>query len=121
MARQAARAGFSLIELTIGILLLDVGVLALAATAGAIVRLTAAGGREGSAALVAAGRLEALRASACGPAPVDLTGADSAGPFVERWSVASSGATRVVRVAVSYADGRGTRTARFESLVACVP
>ncbi len=59
-----ARPGFSLLELTIGLLLLDVGVLALAATAGGAVRMAAAGGREGGAALVAgrscAGRIANL-------------------------------------------------------------
>jgi len=98
-------------------------VLALAGTAGAVVRLTAAGGREGSAALVAAGRLEAIRATACGlpPSSESVTGSDSAGPFVVRWSVIADGTTRAVRVTVSYADGRGARTVRYESLVACVP
>jgi Tfp pilus assembly protein PilV len=120
MATTTARAGFTLIELTIGLLLLDVGVLALAATAAGVVRMTAAGGREGSAALVAAARLEELRVSSCG-APAGVTGVDSTGPFVAGWSVTADGSTRAVHVAVSYADGRRTRTARYESLIACVP
>lgn len=118
---MAGRAGFSLIELTIALLLLDVGVLALAATAAGVVRLTVAGGREGGAALRAAGRLEALRVSACGPAPAAASGADSAGAFVERWTVAADGPDRTARVVVSYSDGRRTRAGEYVSRFGCVP
>jgi Tfp pilus assembly protein PilV len=124
MATTKARPGFSLLELTIGLLLLDVGVLALAATAGGIVRMTAAGGREGGAALVAAARLEALRVASCGAAaesPASATGADSTGPFAEAWSVTADGRTARADVAVSWADGRRTRTARYETLIGCPP
>ncbi len=123
MARAGVRAGFSLIELTISLLLLDVGVLALAATAGGIVRMTAAGGREGSAALVAAARLEELRVSACGPAapPGSASGADSTGPFLARWTLGPAAPAREAQVVVSWADGRGTRTATFATRVACAP
>lgn len=120
----AGRPGFSLLELTIGLLLLDVGVLAVAATAAGVVRMTAAGGREGGAALVAAARLEALRASSCGPAagpPASAEGTDRAGPFVEWWSVTPDGWTARAGVTVSWADGRATRAARFETLIACWP
>jgi len=118
---MAGRAGFSLIELTVAILLLDVGVLALAATAAGVVRLTAAGGREGSAALVAAGRLEALRVMGCGPDSGGAAGADSVGRFLERWSVAPDGPGRMARVIVSYADGAGLRSAESVALFGCAP
>jgi Tfp pilus assembly protein PilV len=120
----AGRPGFSLLELTIGLLLLDVGVLAVAATAAGVVRMTAAGGREGGAALVAAARLEALRASSCGPAgdaPAGAEGTARTGPFVERWSVAPDGWVARADVTVSWADGRGPRAAGFETLIACSP
>jgi Tfp pilus assembly protein PilV len=118
------RPGFSLLELTIGLLLLDVGVLALAATAAGAVRMAAAGGREGGAALVAAARLEALRASPCGPeadSPSASAGSDRAGPYLEEWSVAPDGRTARVDVTVSWVDGRAARAAPFASLLACVP
>lgn len=119
-----ARPGFSLLELTIGLLLLDVGVLALAATAGGAVRMAAAGGREGGAALVAAARLEALRAASCPPEaglPSASAGTERTGPYVEVWSVAPDGRTAHADVTVSWADGRATRTTRFATLIACVP
>jgi len=97
-------------------------VLALAATAGGIVRMTVLGGREGASSLVAASRLEELRASACstaaGPAAV-TGGADTTGPFAERWSLAADGPVRAVEVAVSYSDGRRTRSARYETAISC--
>ncbi len=118
---MAGRAGFSLIELMVAVLLLDVGVLALAATAAGVVRLTTAGGREGSAALLAAARREALRVSACGVDSLGAAGADTEGPFAVSWSVAPGGTDRTVRVRVSYADGRAVRRVESDSRFACAP
>jgi hypothetical protein len=118
------RPGFSLVELTIGIVLLEVGVLALAATAGGVVRLTVLGGREGSSSLVGAARLEELRATACG-LPVGASGvasgASRSGLYDERWSVTADGSERAVQLAVSYEDGRRTRTDLYETAIACPP
>lgn len=115
--------GVSLVDLTVGILLLEVGVLALVATAGGVVRLTLLGGREGAASLVAASRLEELRATACATtAGPPGTGGDArSGPFEERWTIISAGSGRTVQVLVSYADGQGTRAALYETAVECAP
>jgi hypothetical protein len=86
--------------------------------------MTAAGGRDGGAALTAEARLEALRAASCGPAaeaPAAAEGTERTGPFVERWSVAPDGWTARADVSVSWADGRTARTARFETLIVCPP
>jgi len=121
--RRTGPPGFSLVDLTVGILVLEVGVLALAGTAGAVVRLTVQGGREGGASLVAASRLEELRVSACaaGAGSPVASGGAVAGPYEERWTVAADGSARVIQVAVSYLGGRGTRTALFETVVECAP
>lgn len=120
----AGRRGFSLLELTFGLLLLDVGVLALTATAGGVARMTAAGSREGGAALVAAARFEGLRSSSCAAAadaPSGSAGTDREGPFLVRWSVLPDGWTARAEVTVSWADGRAGRVARFETLIGCDP
>jgi hypothetical protein len=123
-ASQAAEgpSGFSLVELLLAVVLLEAGVLALAATASGVVRMTVLGGRSGGSAIVAASRFDALRASACalpgGPAAtVSDSAADSR--FRERWSVALSGPARAAQVVVSYADGPHRRSDVYETVIAC--
>jgi len=116
--------GFSLVELCVGILLLEVGVLVLAGTAGSIVRMTVVGGREGGSSLVAASRLEELRASACSAVTAaggTVSGASTTGPYAERWTVTADGPMRAVEVAVSYEDGRGTHSTVYETAIGCAP
>ncbi len=114
----AGPRGFSLVDVAVGVLLLDVGVLALASTASGAVRLAARGGREGAAALVASARLEQLRASACAGR---AAGDSLAGPYAVRWSSSADGTQRVLQVTVSFADGGRTRGTRFEAVVECAP
>jgi Tfp pilus assembly protein FimT len=114
--------GFSLVELVLAVVLLEVGVLALAATSSGIVRMTVLGGRAGGSAVMAASRFEALRATACtllpdAPAIVDDSVAD--GRFHERWSVAASGPVRAAQVVVSYADGPLRRRDVYETVIVC--
>jgi prepilin-type N-terminal cleavage/methylation domain-containing protein len=123
-ARRAANgaSGFSLIELLLAVVLLGAGVLALAATASGVVRMTVLGGRSGGSAVVAASRFDALRATACAlPAGQAGMVSDSAadGRFREHWSVAPSGSTRAARVVVAYADGPHQRSDLYETVIAC--
>jgi hypothetical protein len=102
--------------------LLEAGVLALAATASGVVRRTVMGGRAGGSAVLAASRFEALRATVCTlPPGVSATVSDSAadGRFRERWSVAGSGPARAAQVVVSYADGPHGRSDLYETVIAC--
>jgi hypothetical protein len=123
-APPAARhpSGFSLVESLLAIVLLEVGVLALAATASGVVRMTVLGGRAGASAARADSRFEALRASVCawpqgaGTAVTDST-ADAR--FRERWSVADAGPARAAQVVVTYADGPHRRTDVYETVIAC--
>jgi Tfp pilus assembly protein PilV len=118
------RPGFSLVETTVGIVLLEVGVLALAAAAGGVVRMTVLAGREGGSSLVGAARLEELRSTACA-LPVGstgvVTGTSTTGLYDEHWSLTADGPARAVQLAVSYADGRRTRTDLYETVIACAP
>jgi hypothetical protein len=126
LAEHAARApsGFSLVELLLAIVLLEVGVLAVAATASGVARLTVLGGRSGGAAVVAASRLDALRASVCalaGGSAAILSDSIADSRFRERWSVALTGRARAAQVVVSYADGPHGRSDVYETVIACPP
>jgi prepilin-type N-terminal cleavage/methylation domain-containing protein len=111
--------GFSLVEVVVAILILTVGVLGLAASAGTITRLTAEGGRAGAAAAVAEARFERLRATDCASL---ASGSATSGKFTETWRITSpTPLLRTVEVAVSYSHGRGTRTLTFTSQISCAP
>jgi hypothetical protein len=121
--RAAGRAsGFSLVELLLALVLLEAGVLALAATASGVARMTLLGGRSGGSAAMAASRFDALRATACAlPAGQAEAVSDSAADsrFRERWTVALSGPVRTAQVVVSYADGPRLRSDVYETVIAC--
>ncbi|MGD0483635.1 MAG: hypothetical protein ABSB58_03160 [Gemmatimonadales bacterium] len=115
-------SGFSLVELLLAVVLLEAGVLALAATASGVARMTVLGGRSGGAAVVAASRFDALRATACAlSAGTVATASDSAtdSRFRERWTVALSGRARAAQVVVSYADGPHAQSDVYETVIAC--
>jgi hypothetical protein len=84
--------------------------------------MTVLGGRSGGAAVVAASRFDALRATACAlPAGQAGMVGDSAadGRFHEHWSVALAGDARAVQVVVSYADGPRRRSDVYGTVIAC--
>jgi len=115
-------SGFSLVELLLAVVLLEVGLLALAATASGVVRMTVMGGRAGGSSVLASSRFDALRATVCAlPAGASAAAGDSAadGRFRERWSVAGSGPARAAQVVVSYADGPLSRSDLYETVIAC--
>ena len=108
--------GFALVELVVAVLVLTVGVLALAGTAAAVSRMVAWGQRLGGSAGAAQARLEALRSGGCGSL---ADGRDSVGPYQLRWTVVTAGSLRTVALTVSYPNGRGDRSDRFEADAWC--
>lgn len=108
--------GFTLVELVVAVLVLTVGVLALAGTAAAVCRMVGWGQRLGGSAVAAQARLEELRAGGCGSLG---GGRDSVGHYRLEWSVTSMGALRRVALRVDYPDGRGDRSERFEAVAWC--
>lgn len=110
--------GFSLVEVVIAMLILTVGVLGLAATAGVVTRMTGQGGRLGGAAAVAGSRLERLRATPCASL---ASGAAGGGKYSESWTVTRVGLLVTVDLSVAYAGTQGTRTDRFATTISCAP
>jgi prepilin-type N-terminal cleavage/methylation domain-containing protein len=110
------RRGFSLVEVMVSIMILATGVLALAATTGGVVRLTSQGGRLGGSSIVAEGRFELLRATAC----ASLAGGSAVErPYTQVWTVATSGSLRTVALTVSYSTGRATRSDSYSTTISC--
>jgi len=110
------RRGFSLVEVMISVVVLTVGILALAGTSGAITRMISQGGQLAASALAVEGRIDILRATPC----ASLAGGSATqGQYALTWTVASSGFLRTVNVTVSYNTGRGTRTDTYQSTISC--
>lgn len=122
-----SRGGFTLIETLVAIVILGIGLLAMAATSGAITT-TLVGSRGATQATQLANlRMEQLRALSRSTAtPCTATGFASSGAAVVTqgvtvsWVVPPSGVSRRVRVITTYGLGRGrTRTDTLITLIGC--
>ena len=109
------RQGFTLVELIVAIVLLAIGLGALAGTGTWIAREIAASGRTERAAMIARSRLELLRLAPCTPG----SGIIDHGDLIEQWalSIASGRATVVVSVAAR--DGGRMHDQQYRSAFAC--
>lgn len=108
-ARQhRRRRGFSLVELLIALVLLEVGLLALVAMAAASTRDANASRREAAALSVAAARLERTASLAC---QGNNSGVSSANTGLTEWYVeaAAPNGTRVIADSVVAVTTRGNR------------
>lgn len=102
------RAGFSLVEAVVALLLLQVGMLAVVSVTAVAARDLATAQRIARAQMLARSRVELLRGQACaGPA----AGADSAAGFAEQWRVQADGRACEIVASVVFrrADGRFAR------------
>lgn len=117
--------GLTLVEVLIAIVVLCIGVTALASSSGMVTRMIGRGKVETRAAQAAASRMESLRLAAYGTSPRCTSpsfasgGPVLSGSMTESWQVSPSGKRRRVRVAVTYLTVRGSRTAELESSVEC--
>ena len=119
--RRAAmpRRGFSLVEIMVAIVLLSIGVIALASTAGAVLRLSEEGARATEAAAVAQTRFERMRATYCAQV-VPGTYAATTGRIGEKYNVAVYNLKSfVVWDTVTFTVRRGTKKRYFRSVVRC--
>ena len=105
------RAGFTLVETIVALVLLQVAMLALAAGAAVAAREVAHARRIRVARMTAGNRVDELASSSC-PAPV--TGAAAGHGFVEHWRVDAQGDRRLISDSVVIARRNGT----FIALVA---
>jgi prepilin-type N-terminal cleavage/methylation domain-containing protein len=121
------RRGFTVIELVVAVVILTVGLLALAAGTAIITRTLANSRRATEAVQLAARRIDNLRAAAASTTPrcTAPTFTSSPGPIVtqgitQTWVVPPNGALRVVRAIVTYPVGRGrTKTDTLATNIPC--
>jgi Tfp pilus assembly protein PilV len=118
------RGGFTVVEVLIAVVLLEIGVLALVGTSGLVLRLLGRGTTTTHAAWVALDRLERLRSELhASPSCMTAAGSDSATHgIIETWAVAGlseSASLRELRVTVSYPVAGGSRSATMTTRVRC--
>lgn len=116
--------GFTLIEVLVAIVVLTIGIMALAGSSASVTRMIGRGKSETRAAQAATRRMEILRLAAGVPPRCTDPAFASGGPVIstgmsESWQVPESGKIRHVRVTVTYLTVRGPRTAALETRVAC--
>lgn len=111
------RVGFTLIEVLVAVVLIEIGLLALVATGAALVRQTTTTRARFAAITVAANRLQLLGATPC----VTANGV-SVGPpgVVERWSGnVQSNATRELRDSVTFVAMGSTHAIVLRTRLTC--
>jgi type IV pilus assembly protein PilV len=121
--QRHARAGFTLVELMVAIMVMSVGVLGLAGTAVVVARLTGGATQQTVAANVAATRFERLRSSPCGAI---ASGYATTNGVSEKWVVTSKGTAAGVSTfdvvdTVGFTTRNGRTPARqvYRSYVRC--
>jgi hypothetical protein len=112
------RTGLTIVELLIAIVILTVGVLALAATAGLVSAHVGDGGRLTGAAHAARSTLDSLRGVPC----ASLTSGSAArGVLTLDWSVTRDTLAADVAVTVGSSLRRRARSDAFRATVPCAP
>jgi Tfp pilus assembly protein PilV len=96
-----------LIEAVIAIAIVGVGLCALAASAGYVVRLVGDGGRRGTVAMAAQTILDSLRARPCAAV---IDGADTTAGRIARWTVTNGRVAQFVTLTIA---GSTPRTRPF--------
>ena len=117
-AGLGSRGGFTIIELVVAIIIMTVGVLALATSSAGVVKQMRAGNQAGLAAVVAQARLEAIRSQGC--ASLSSGSATTRG-MTEKWTISFlSSRARAVTESVTYVPrARVSRTVGLRAVVPC--
>jgi len=118
-------SGFTLVEALVAVVVLGVGIIALVSASASVTRMIGRGKMETRAAQVASNRMALLRSAAGSTSPrCRSSNLASGGPVIsggvtERWDVSAVDSLRQVTVSVTYLTGRGLRTAKLASSIAC--
>ena len=117
------RSGFTLIEVLVAVVMLGLGVVALASSSAMATRMIGRGKMETRAAQMAGRRLELLRLTAYSTTPRCTALADggpqTADNVTESWTITGAGPTRTLTVAVSHATVSGVHNDTLQSMVEC--
>jgi prepilin-type N-terminal cleavage/methylation domain-containing protein len=122
---KGSASGFTLVEVLVAIVILTVGLIALAGSSAMTTRMIGRGKVETRVAQAASQRLELLRLAAYSTTPRCTAGSFATGGPVtangltESWTVPAAGKVRNVQVNITYRIPRGTRTASVQTRIEC--
>ena len=116
MVRGPVRSGFTLIEMMVAVTVTAVGLLALAGTSGALLRLTARSRLEAQVTRAAQARLEWLASRSCDAV---AGGGIHAASVSERWTVDTSAGAARVQAAFTYTEREVSRERVHETRMRC--
>ena len=116
--------GFTITEVMIALVVLAVGILALAGGATGATRMMSQGERTSWAAAVASARIETLRRAANRTSPrctyaTFASGTATTRGVSEAWTVPSIGNSRVILEVVTYPKFNGTTTDTVATIIGC--
>lgn len=120
---KRVRSGFTIVEVLVAVMILGVGVVALAGSSAMVTRMIGRGKIDTRAAQLATGQVEALRLTAYSTTP-RCTALANGGPHTTdnvsvSWTVTAAGTGRTIDVSVSYATPGGTRTELLTTYIEC--
>ena len=111
------RAGFTLVELLVAMMVFAVGMLGLAATAGSVTRMMGGAKRQTIAAAVAQSRLEKLRSSPCASI---TSGSETVRGITNVWTVTAVSRGVNVKDSVSFPTSRNVRRSKvYQTTLSC--
>jgi prepilin-type N-terminal cleavage/methylation domain-containing protein len=122
---KRSESGFTLAEVLVAIVVMAVGVIALAGSTAMVTRMIGRGKVDTRVAQVASRRIEALRLAAasttprCTAAAFANGGPVAADGITETWTVPAAGKVRSIQVNVSYRTASGPRNASVLTRIEC--
>ena len=109
---RTRRSGFTIVETLVAVMILSVGVLALASSMGGITRMMSSGQRKTRATTISASILDSLRNKAYSASPkcsglVNGTGTSTlyGNKYTTAWTVTGAGTSRQITIRVAYRVG----------------
>jgi type IV pilus assembly protein PilV len=117
--RARLRAGFSIVEVLVALVLVTVGLLGIAGNCALAIRVTAVAARERRAAQRATDRIAELTSQGCASARSGSS-SDVSGQVSEQWTVgAVANGVALVDAQVRWAAPSGTRSVALRSAMLC--
>ena len=121
-AGATARRGFTLVELMVAIVILSIGILGLAATAGVVVRQMTGAVHQSVAANIAYSRMERIRTGNC-VAMKDSSGSATTRNVKEKWVIVGTSGSHALLVydTITYVVRGKTKKQAYTSEFPCDP